>query len=259
MGLRAGGPSRTGVLCTLALLLAACTPDEDSDDATPHDTGQPLALTSRAFSAALIGTTMDWSEVVEPIGGVTPYSYEVIAGSLPPGIAMAGAPLEVEFTGAAAVAGSYPFTLRVTDHVDSTASAAFTILVLEPANLDLGGQWQVTLTVTSAWDVCAGEVGQVSTHELTLEQSGSPPGWQVALSGFHGDPANRVEGGLDMLWGEIQLSGNYPEDGGTTTTEHRLFIYNEQLLRGTESWSWTNGVQDCPNGGATIEAVRVGP
>ena len=70
---------------------------------------------------------MPYSQTFLSSGGTEPYSWEVIAGSLPPGVALDGA------TGIASgnptTAGDYPFTLQVTDADDNTATIDCSITV----------------------------------------------------------------------------------------------------------------------------------
>jgi len=259
------GTSLSGIRSALAAaacasfalgLLAACQP---SDDAGPAlgDTGEPLALASRLLPAAFTGDARYWTERILPTGGVTPYEYFIELGSLPPGLAMAGELLFVDIEGVATLPGRYDFVLEVTDAADSTVEAGFSISVFDPATIDLSGQWEFTMTVTNATGVCEPETGQVATHVLTAEQSGSSPTYGFALSGFHGDPDNRLEGSLDFGVTNVEVGGSYPEDGGTTTSAHYLLVYDENTLIGREEWSWTDGVDSCPHGRADVLAQRI--
>jgi hypothetical protein len=61
-------------------------------------------------------------------GGTAPYSWSIAAGALPTGLAIVGA----EITGTPTTAGDFPFTLRVDDAADHSATADFTITILAP-------------------------------------------------------------------------------------------------------------------------------
>jgi hypothetical protein len=58
-------------------------------------------------------------------GGVQPYRWAIVAGALPPGLALSGNTI----SGTPTTAGSFAFTARVTDNQGSTASQQFTINV----------------------------------------------------------------------------------------------------------------------------------
>lgn len=58
-------------------------------------------------------------------GGVQPYRWAIVAGALPPGLALSGNTI----SGTPTTAGSFTFTARVTDNQGSTASQQFTINV----------------------------------------------------------------------------------------------------------------------------------
>lgn len=42
----------------------------------------------------------------------------------------------------------------------------------------------------------------------------------------------------------IQLTGSYPEDGGTTNNKISMTV-NNGAIDGTSEWTWSNGVQSC--------------
>ena len=65
------------------------------------------------------------------------YVYDLVSGSLPPGLTLISAGLIV---GTPSVAGSYPFTVRLTDASGNTANFAFTIAVRSAITADgIGG------------------------------------------------------------------------------------------------------------------------
>ncbi|MDB6076197.1 MAG: putative Ig protein, partial [Verrucomicrobiaceae bacterium] len=67
-----------------------------------------------------------YSTSVSTSGGTAPYSYNISAGSLPPGVTMSSAGA---FSGAPTSAGTYSFTVRSTDTNGCQSTKAFSILV----------------------------------------------------------------------------------------------------------------------------------
>ncbi len=59
---------------------------------------------------------------VQVVGGTPPYTFAVIAGSLPPGFTLD--PVTGVITGIATIVGSYAFTIQVTDSLGATATTA---------------------------------------------------------------------------------------------------------------------------------------
>lgn len=98
-------------------------------------------------------------------GGAGPYSLRVTAGSLPPGITLNSAGLQL--TGKPEKAGTYTFTLETTDSRLNSKSREFTVTVaaLPPLTLaptlpagEIRGETRVPVTITHPRDVRAARV-----------------------------------------------------------------------------------------------------
>jgi len=88
-------------------------------------TGLPNASQVQAYSATLAAT-----------GGTPPYSWAIISGSLPPGLTLNSSTGVI--SGTPTGAGTYSFTVQVTDATSATATASLSITV---AVLLGGGYW----------------------------------------------------------------------------------------------------------------------
>ena len=90
----------------------------------------PSALT--ITTASLPGGTVNqaYSQPVTATGGTTPYGWSVVSGSLPPGLSLSptGTP-SATISGTPTTAGSYNFTVQVTDAVSATDTQALSITV----------------------------------------------------------------------------------------------------------------------------------
>jgi hypothetical protein len=126
-------------------------------------------------------------------------------------------------------------------------------------NIDLSGDWNFHFVVTAAEGVCSpDDIGVESDETITITQGNSmdPDIYYLEFAGFQGSLGNIIFGWLTN-WNTVQVSGDYPEDGGTTTTTHNLKILTANMMVGEEEWSWSGGNQSCPNGRATITATRI--
>jgi hypothetical protein len=132
-----------------------------------------------------------------------------------------------------------------------------------PVTVDVSGSWNYRIDVTVANGVCAGEEDADPSTDLVTIVAIDPNGdgtYDVTASGFLGDPTAEITGtvtGVTQVGDQLTLTGSYPEDGGVTTTTHRLTIKSETRLEGTEDWSWTNGTESCPNGKADVVVTKV--
>ena len=93
---------------------------------------QPLAITTTTLPQGEQGNP--YSEVFAATGGTTPYSWSVSTGTPPAGIEMNAA--NGDFAGTPTAAGTFNFTVTVTDATSKTASGNFSATVLAGGNFD---------------------------------------------------------------------------------------------------------------------------
>lgn len=87
----------------------------------------PLAVTTASLPAATGGRS--YTATLAATGGLAPYSWSVPAGTLPPGLRLSAAGV---ISGIPDVAGTYPFTVTVTDAQTATATKGLSITVSGP-------------------------------------------------------------------------------------------------------------------------------
>ena len=92
------------------------------------DPASPLVITNGTdqLSDATVGVAYEVG--LFPGGGVPPYTWSHIAGTLPPGLSVQASPGRVR--GTPTTAGTFTFTVRVADSSGQTATQQFTIRVL---------------------------------------------------------------------------------------------------------------------------------
>ena len=84
---------------------------------------QQLTITTAAFPAGVVGSA--YLLTLAATGGAPPYAWSVVSGALPGGLALNATTGTV--TGNPSAAGSFPFTVRVTDSAGATAQQPFSI------------------------------------------------------------------------------------------------------------------------------------
>jgi uncharacterized protein (TIGR03437 family) len=87
-------------------------------------TSLPNGVISQTYNASLTAT-----------GGLTPYTFSVLTGTLPPGLTLA--PATGLISGLPTTAGSYPITFRVADAANAAVTANLTILISSSATLSI--------------------------------------------------------------------------------------------------------------------------
>ena len=87
---------------------------------------RPLVVTTAALNNGNVGEFYCCGNLFAA-GGVLPYTWSLVEGSLPPGLELAASPGRI--TGTPTEAGSFTFTVRVTDEAGATADATFTIVI----------------------------------------------------------------------------------------------------------------------------------
>lgn len=126
------------------------------------------------------GTThIAYSQSLTTSGGIAPYSYSVVSGSLPIGVSFSSAGV---FSGTPTTAGSYTVTISSTDDAGYNATVGYTInvtspsIVIDPPTLDaavVGDAYTMTLTAS----------GGVAPYSYSLVSGALPPGTSFNSSG----------------------------------------------------------------------------
>lgn len=151
-------------------------------------TSLALATTSLAGASAYV----PYSQGLASIGGTPPYSYTLLNGSLPPGLALTSGGV---LSGTPTIAATYNFTIRTTDATNANAQAAFAIVVS-------GSGPRILIT-----SLPTGVVNQIYNASFT-GQGGTPPYiYSLASGSLPSGLALNLNGSLT---GTPTSSGIYP-------------------------------------------------
>jgi len=120
---------------------------------------QPLSITiTSPLPPATAGAA--YSETLTATGGVSPYTWTIAQGALPPNLVLNSATGQI--TGAPAASGPSSFAIEVTDSAQNNASAIFTLTVNPPP------------VITTTSPLPAGTLGVNYSQALAID-GGTPP------------------------------------------------------------------------------------
>ena len=135
-----------------------------------------LNITTSAFPPGMAGT--GYSQAVNATGGTPPYTWSVASGSLPAGLSLAGGII----SGTPVAAGSSSFTIKVTDSVSASASAALSLAINAPV-----------LSITTS-SLPPGSIGAAYSQGLNASGGSPPYTWSLATGSF--PPGLGLAGGV---------------------------------------------------------------
>ena len=153
---------------------------------------------------------------MDAAGGTTPYTWSITPGNLPPGLSLDSSTGAI--TGTPTTAGTFDFTIQVTDKVAGTATANLSITVSAAPGVtttwlpdgEFGIAYSGNVTATGgttpyAWSIASGIFpAGLSLDSSTGAISGTPTatGWYdftVLIAGY--------DGATSTEWLEIYISG----------------------------------------------------
>lgn len=123
----------------------------------------PPAVVNSSFPPGIVGT--QYAQSLAAVGGVAPYSWSLAGGSLPPGLTLSSIGV---IAGVPATAGTYQFTLTVTDARQQTGSRTLSITIS-------GGHF----SIATSTPLPAGTAGQAYSLSLTVTGGVAPFQWTV--------------------------------------------------------------------------------
>lgn len=90
-------------------------------------------ITTTGLSGAITG--IFYSSTINAVGGTTPYvNWDILSGSLPPGLTLISNPTNAVISGTPTSTGNFPFTIRVTDSLSGIDTQALSINIYDGTN-----------------------------------------------------------------------------------------------------------------------------
>ncbi|MBY0507460.1 MAG: putative Ig domain-containing protein [Bryobacteraceae bacterium] len=87
---------------------------------------EAASLTISTISLAGASSNLPYSQTLTAIGGAPPYTFDILAGNVPPGLSLA---TNGTLSGTPTTSGTYNFFVRVTDASGLTAQASYSVVV----------------------------------------------------------------------------------------------------------------------------------
>jgi len=153
----------------------------------------PLVITTDSLPSGTAGTAYP-QQTLSATGGTAPYQWSVSAGSVPPGLTLAG---NGTFGGTPSTAGTYNFTIQVTDAANQTNTKAFQI-VINPAS---------TPPTINTGSLPSGTAGTAYPLQSLSASGGTPPyTWSVSAGSL---PTGLTLAGTGTITGTPTTAGTF--------------------------------------------------
>jgi len=170
-----------------------------------------LVISPATLPAGIV--TVAYSQSLTASGGQLPYTFTLLSGTLPPGIALTGLPVMPAISGTPTTVGVYSFTIKVTDSTAATTQTQYTLTI---------GAASVTQIVTTAPSGSgSGNGGNSGTPNAPVIRTLGTVSLGTVGSyndGTHGGLTNLTYTGYDPKIISVSASGVVTGIAGGTTT-----------------------------------------
>jgi predicted hotdog family 3-hydroxylacyl-ACP dehydratase len=135
----------------------------------------PITLECGSCGAGKAYQGTSYSSALAVTGGVGPFTFSIVSGSLPPGLTLN--PTTGAITGTPTTAGTYTFTSKVVDSNGSSDTVTCTIVVARtPLNLSCGSCGASKAVYRQAYSVTEQATGGTGSYTYSIVSGSLPPG-----------------------------------------------------------------------------------
>ncbi|HBG08263.1 MAG: hypothetical protein A2075_06800 [Geobacteraceae bacterium GWC2_58_44] len=191
-----------------------------------------LLITTTSLPGVVVGN--NYAQPLSMLGGTPSYSWSIIAGSLPPGIAMS--PSTGSLTGLSTGTGTFKFTVQIADATGATAQRELTIQINPPLDI-----FNPTSGTGSPQDATT---GAPYSYQFSANGGGSPYSWAMLAGGFPtGITLNPftglvsgTPGGVGPYSFRLQVTDSH---GSTGVKDYTISVFNPISITTASLADWT--------------------
>jgi hypothetical protein len=150
----------------------------------------PLTITTSSLPGGTVGVA--YSQSVTASGGSGSYSWSVSVGGLPDGLGLTSGTPSATVSGTPTTAGTYSFTLQITDGAGRTASQGFSIVVSATAPLSITTTTLPPGRIGVAYSATLAATGGTGPYTWSWTSGSLPPGVGLSPGGtISGTPSKQ--------------------------------------------------------------------
>jgi len=180
------------------------------------------SITTQTLPSASLGA--NYTAPLTATGGVAPFSWSVSQGELPPGVSLVAS--SGQLSGIPTVAGTYVFTIRLTDSAGTSATRPFTVVVAPALTITTSALAGGTIGVPYSQTLAA--AGGTGSTFWVLANGALPQGLTLAS-------ATGVISGTPTADGTAQFSIQVVDQAGNTATRPLSITIGAALSITTEA------------------------
>jgi hypothetical protein len=206
----------------------------------------PLSITKTSLKGGSLNA--QYSDTITESGGVSPISWNVTSGALPPGLSLN--PGNGQITGIPTAAGTYNFSVTVSDSAilpnspppgyhNQSQTQAYTLTVQQPGPLSISTPAGPLAngTTSTGYSASIQATGGATPYTWTITQGQLPPG--LALSTAQG--GNAVISGVPTVVGTYTFTVQVTDAEVAPATQTRTATYSIAVSGGQDNNSLFNG------------------